>query len=69
MGDFERFPPVVSVETSALCNADCLYCTRERMERDLGVMSQELFEELADEVAGRADMFLSGFGEPLTDLS
>jgi len=37
------------------------------MERELGVMPMELFRELADETAGRADMFLSGFGEPLID--
>lgn len=64
---FEEFPLLVSVETSALCNADCLYCARGRMERKLGVMSRELFEKIADEAAGRADMFLSGFGEPLID--
>jgi MoaA/NifB/PqqE/SkfB family radical SAM enzyme len=66
---FGEFPPLVSVETSALCNADCLYCARGRMERELGVMSQELFEKIADEAAGRADMFLSGFGEPLIDMN
>jgi MoaA/NifB/PqqE/SkfB family radical SAM enzyme len=64
---FEEFPPLVSVETSALCNADCLYCTRGHMERKLGVMPMELFRGLADEAAGRADMLLSGFGEPLVD--
>jgi MoaA/NifB/PqqE/SkfB family radical SAM enzyme len=67
MKDFEEFPALIAVETSALCNADCLYCTRGQMERELGVMSQELFEKIADEAAGRADMFLSGFGEPLID--
>ncbi len=64
-----RFPPVIALETSAFCNANCLYCTRGVMRRDLGIMSDGLYENLVAQIGEFPDtrLYLSGFGEPLID--
>ncbi len=64
-----RFPPVIALETSAFCNANCLYCTRGTMRRDLGIMSDGLYRDLIEQISEFPDtrLYLSGFGEPLID--
>jgi MoaA/NifB/PqqE/SkfB family radical SAM enzyme len=64
-----RFPPVVALEVSAFCNANCLYCTREVMRRELGTMSDELYGRLIEQIKEYPEtrLYLSGFGEPLMD--
>lgn len=66
---YSNFPRTVSLETSAFCNARCVMCTYPAMKRTKGCMSWSLFADAVDECArcGLETLYLSGFGEPLTD--
>lgn len=61
--------PEVRIETSNICNASCIMCPREKMDRLEGVMDMKLFKKIVDEskLHGATNLFLGGFGEPLTD--
>ena len=61
--------PEVRIETSNICNASCIMCPREKMDRLEGVMDMKLFKKIVDEskLHGAANLFLGGFGEPLND--
>ena len=61
--------PEVRIETSNICNASCIMCPREKMDRLEGVMNEKLFKKIVDESKslGTTNVFLGGFGEPLTD--
>lgn len=64
-----RFPRVVRVETTDICNASCSTCTREIMTREMGTMDMGLYKILVDECSRRRvrSIHLHNFGEPLTD--
>ena len=59
----------VRVETTNSCNAACIMCPREKMERLEGVMDMELFKSIVLQCRdlGANRIFLGGFGEPLLD--
>ena len=61
--------PEVRIETTNICNASCIMCPREKMDRLEGVMNAKLFKKIVDEAKslGTKNIFLGGFGEPLTD--
>lgn len=61
--------PEVRIETTNICNAACVMCPREKMDRLEGVMDMALFKKIVDEskALGATNVFLGGFGEPLTD--
>ncbi len=61
--------PEVRIETTNICNASCIMCPREKMDRLEGVMDMKLFKKIVDESKshGATNVFLGGFGEPLTD--
>lgn len=61
--------PEVRIETTNICNAACIMCPREKMDRLEGVMDMRLFKRIVDESKslGATNVFLGGFGEPLTD--
>lgn len=65
----KRFPPVVRIETTNHCNANCTFCPRETIGRDKTFMDQELFEKIIDECAegGTKLIHMHNFGEPLLD--
>lgn len=59
----------LNIETTLVCNARCLMCTRDSIPQNKGVMDQRLFERIVDEseMLGMKKIILSIFGEPLTD--
>lgn len=61
--------PEVRIETTNICNATCIMCPREKMDRIEGVMDMDLFKKIVDEskALGAKAVFMGGFGEPLTD--
>src|SRR3990172_2239088 len=64
-----RFPRVVRVETTDICNANCVTCTREIMTRAMGIMDMALYRKVVDECGANKvnSIHLHNFGEPLTD--
>lgn len=65
-----RPPKVVYAETTNACNATCVMCPRDAMQRAIGIMPMDLFKKIADECAewGVEEMRLHNFGEPLIDV-
>jgi wyosine [tRNA(Phe)-imidazoG37] synthetase (radical SAM superfamily) len=60
----------IDIELSGLCNANCVFCPRERMTRERTVLSPLLFERVLHEIneihpEGPKAIFFSGLGEPL----
>ena len=62
-------PQVVYAESTNACNASCVMCPRDEMERGIGIMPMDLFKKIADECAewGVEELRLHNFGEPLID--
>lgn len=62
-------PPILLIENTNACNANCIICSRDLMTRDIGFMDFELFKKLVDESAklGCKSIKITGFGEPFTD--
>jgi len=63
-----RRPQAINVEITAICDARCIHCPREDMERSQRPMPLDLFKKLVDEAAelGVPDLCPNGFGEILT---
>ena len=60
------FPLILDVEVTNRCNLDCLFCSRELMDRGEGDMATETWRCLVDEAAAHgAAVRLNGWGEPL----
>ncbi|MGC9318803.1 MAG: radical SAM/SPASM domain-containing protein [Armatimonadota bacterium] len=65
------FPRTVFIETTSRCNLRCPICPRDRMKREAGDMTMDLFETIADELAvhdERGELRMVGlhfFGDPL----
>lgn len=61
--------PEVRIETTNICNSQCIMCPREKLTRPLGVMDFDLFRSILDEAVGYGirSVFLGGYGEPLAD--
>lgn len=59
----------LNIETTLVCNARCLMCTRDSIPQNKGVMDQSIFQRVVDEavVIGVKKIILSVFGEPLAD--
>ncbi len=64
-----RFPAVVRIETTNACNARCVICPHQRMNRPVGRMDDNLFARIVDECAAWRcqEIHLHNFGEPLLD--
>lgn len=61
-------PPVVHVETTNACNANCIMCPRSKMTRRIGFMDEELYQGIIEECApNKIVLHLHNFGEPLLD--
>lgn len=66
----ERVIPSISIETTNVCNANCVFCAYQYQERPRGVMSLALFEKIVGEyaVVGGGEINLTPtVGEPLAD--
>jgi sulfatase maturation enzyme AslB (radical SAM superfamily) len=44
-----RWPDIVQIESTNLCNAKCVFCPRDEMHRRQGVMDFDLFRKVVDE--------------------
>ena len=52
--DRSRRPPlpeIVQIESTNICNAKCVFCPRDDMERKQGIMDMALFTKIVDECA------------------
>lgn len=64
--DEMRFPLIVTVEPTNACQNDCIYCSRQLMDRKIGFMSLETMDIIAREAGHyKAAVRHGGFGEPL----
>lgn len=64
------FPEIVHIESTNACNAKCIMCARDIMQREIGSMDFGLFSKIIDECCNRKELkevHLHGFGEPLMD--
>lgn len=47
---FMNYPSAVSIETTGRCNAACNFCPHPGLERNKGVMSDEMFEKIISDL-------------------
>jgi len=66
-----RLPEIVQIESTNICNAKCVFCPRDDMERKQGVMDMALFTKVVDECAalGIEHVRMHNYGEPFVDRS
>ncbi len=64
-----RLPEIVQIESTNLCNAKCVFCPRDDMQRRQGVMEMPLFTKIVDECAalGITHVRVHNYGEPFLD--
>ena len=64
-----RWPDIVQIESTNLCNAKCVFCPRDEMHRRQGVMDFDLFAKIVDECAalGITHVRVHNYGEPFLD--
>lgn len=43
---YRHYPRLVSIETTAICNATCSFCPHQRLERRSSIMKDELFAKI-----------------------
>ena len=59
----------MQIESTNICNAKCVFCPRDDMERKQGVMDMALFRKVADECAalGITHIRMHNYGEAFVD--
>lgn len=57
--------PLLDVELSTFCNLDCIICPRDRIGREMGMMTGEVLSKLVEWIPDGANIMFSGLGEPL----
>jgi MoaA/NifB/PqqE/SkfB family radical SAM enzyme len=64
----ERFPRLLSIELSSICNAACIMCPHSEMERTKKNMSLEMVEKIAEDCIGKPlrKINLFWFGDSLS---
>jgi MoaA/NifB/PqqE/SkfB family radical SAM enzyme len=64
-----RWPDIVQIESTNLCNAKCVFCPRDEMHRRQGVMDFDLYRKVVDEAAalGITHVRVHNYGEPFLD--
>jgi hypothetical protein len=67
--DRAPLPEIIQIEATNLCNARCVFCPRDRMEREQGVMDMALHRKIVDESAalGIHHVRLHNYGESFID--
>src|SRR3954454_11939459 len=62
-------PDIVQIESTNLCNAKCVFCPRDDMHRQQGVMDMALFRKIVDECVtlGVTHVRVHNYGEPFLD--
>ena len=66
-----RRSEIVQIESTNICNAKCVFCPRDEMDRNQGVMDMALFKKVADECAALdiTHMRMHNYGEAFADRS
>jgi radical SAM protein with 4Fe4S-binding SPASM domain len=60
----------VEIETTNFCNANCVFCPREKLTRHMGIMEFRIFKKIINDLKEFKNLYkirLSGFGDPLLD--
>src|SRR6185503_2331134 len=67
--DEAPLPEIVQIESTNICNAKCVFCPRDDMERRQGIMDMALFKRVVDECAelGIEHVRMHNYGEPFVD--
>jgi Radical SAM superfamily/Iron-sulfur cluster-binding domain len=67
--DHAPLPEIVQIESTNICNAKCVFCPRDDMERKQGIMEMALFRKVVDECAelGIEHVRMHNYGEPFVD--
>lgn len=67
--DRAPMPEIVQIESTNICNAKCVFCPRDDMERKQGVMAWDLFTKVTDECValGITHIRLHNYGEAFVD--
>jgi MoaA/NifB/PqqE/SkfB family radical SAM enzyme len=67
--DHAPLPEIVQIESTNICNAKCVFCPRDDMERRQGIMDMTLFRKVVDECAalGIEHVRMHNYGEPFVD--
>jgi MoaA/NifB/PqqE/SkfB family radical SAM enzyme len=62
-------PEIVQIESTNICNAKCVFCPRDEMERKQGIMDWALYTKVVDECAalGITHVRMHNYGEALVD--
>jgi hypothetical protein len=62
-------PDIVQIESTNKCNAKCVFCPRDDMHREQGVMDMALYRKIVDECAelGITHVRMHNYGEALMD--
>src|SRR3954463_15263741 len=64
-----RMPEIVQIGSTNICNAKCVFCPRDEMQRRQGIMTVELFRKIVDECAelGITHVRMHNYGEAFMD--
>lgn len=65
-------PPFLSFEVSSICNANCIFCAYQFLQRKKEIMSFDLFKKMLDQyvgIGGGSVGFTPVVGEPLIDAA
>jgi MoaA/NifB/PqqE/SkfB family radical SAM enzyme len=64
-----RLPEIVQIESTNMCNAKCVFCPRDEMHREEGIMNMELYRKIVDECAELAitHVRMHNYGEAFLD--
>ena len=67
--DEAPLPEIVQIESTNICNAKCVFCPRDDMERRQGIMDMALFRRIVDECVelGIEHVRMHNYGEPFVD--
>jgi MoaA/NifB/PqqE/SkfB family radical SAM enzyme len=67
--DEAPLPEIVQIESTNICNAKCVFCPRDDMERRQGIMDMALFTKIVDECVelGIEHVRMHNYGEPFVD--
>jgi len=66
--DTLTFPKILTVEPVNICQNKCVYCSMNIMDRDVGFMTIETMQQIAQEASKyNASIRFGGFGEPLVN--
>src|SRR6187431_366438 len=67
--DEAPLPEIVQIESTNICNAKCVFCPRDEMERRQGVMDMDLYKKIVDECVALdiTHVRMHNYGEPFLD--